>query len=83
MDHEEEKIRTKVKIGRQTYTVVGTESAEHVQEAAQAVDDKLQELRRTNPYVSPTQLAVLAALNISSDYLALQKETKKKEEDDS
>lgn len=83
MEQEDGRIRTVVKIGKQTYTVVGKEPSHHVLEASGLVDDKMKELKRNNPYLTTTQLAVLAALNISNEYVALKHyvEEEKKEED--
>lgn len=83
MEQEDGRIRTVVKIGNQTYTVVGKEPSKHVLEASGLVDDKMKELKEKNPYLTTTQLAVLAALNISNEYVALQHrmEEEKKEED--
>ncbi|SDN56723.1 cell division protein ZapA [Alkalicoccus daliensis] len=83
MEQKDGRIRTVVKIGNQTYTVVGKEPSDHVLEASGLVDDKIKELKNKNPYLTTTQLAVLAALNISNEYVALMHriEEEKKEED--
>jgi cell division protein ZapA len=83
LDEQNRKIRTVVRIGKNTYTVVGKESEQHVMEAADLVDAKIKEIKSKNPYLSSTQLAVLAALNISNDYVTVKKklEDKQNEED--
>ncbi|WP_147803441.1 cell division protein ZapA [Alkalicoccus halolimnae] len=73
MSREGRKIRTVVTIAKNTYTVVGEDSERHVHEAAELVDKNIREIKSRNPYLSSSQLAVLAALNISNDYLTLQK----------
>ncbi|CAM3819585.1 cell division protein ZapA [Alkalicoccus chagannorensis] len=83
MAREEEKKKTIVTIGSHTYTVTGRESPGHVQQSAAYVDEKMKELRAKNPFLTSTQLAVLAALNISSEYHLLQdqiNDTKEEEE---
>ncbi len=83
VEQDEEKIRTIVKIANQTYTVIGKESSDHVREASELVDTKMKQLRESNPYLTSTQLAVLAALNISNEYVSLkrQQENETKDED--
>ncbi|QKS71998.1 cell division protein ZapA [Paenalkalicoccus suaedae] len=80
MDQGSDKIKTVVTIYNQQYTVVGNERSEHVQEAATFINDKMKELKRSNPSLTGTQLAVLAALNISNDYIALKRANEKDED---
>lgn len=69
-----EKQRTTVTIYGQQYTVVGQEPPTHVKEVAQLVDQKMREIKKRNPYLDTTRLAVLTAVNVVDDYMKLLKE---------
>ncbi|MBU9714300.1 cell division protein ZapA [Bacillus tamaricis] len=77
------KSRTVVSIYGQQYTIVGTENPEHVKRVAKFVDKKMREVKGNNPYLDTNKIAVLTAVNIGNDYLALLKklENEKKDED--
>ncbi|WP_114569975.1 cell division protein ZapA [Exiguobacterium flavidum] len=65
--------RTTIHIAGSDYTIVGTESPEHVREVGLLVDTKIREIRDQAPQLDVRQIAVLAALNIGSDYLKIKK----------
>jgi len=65
--------RTTIHIAGNDYTIVGTESPEHVREVGLLVDTKIREIREQAPQLDVRQIAVLAALNIGSDYVKIKK----------
>ncbi|WP_332689694.1 cell division protein ZapA [Halalkalibacter lacteus] len=71
------KQRITVSIYGQQYTVVGEEPPAHVKEVAHIVDHKMREIRKRNPYLDTTRLAVLTAVNIVDDYMKLLKENER------
>ncbi|MCT8137437.1 cell division protein ZapA [Anaerobacillus sp. CMMVII] len=83
MGEEVGKRRTTVKINGQNYVIAGKADVSHIHEVANFVDQKMKEMRRINPYLDKTQLAVLTAVNISDEFLRLKKqigqESKKKD----
>ncbi|EZH66776.1 cell division protein ZapA [Bacillaceae bacterium JMAK1] len=68
------KKRTTVTIYGHQYTIVSEESEMHVQEVSQHVHQKMKEMKKVNPFIDTSRLAVLAAVNIADDYLKLKKE---------
>ncbi|KMJ55622.1 cell division protein ZapA [Alkalihalophilus sp. As8PL] len=72
MSKKNQKQRTTVSIYGQNYTVVGQESPAHLKEVAQEVDQKMREIKKRNPYLDTTRLAVLTAVNIVDEYKKLQ-----------
>ncbi|ARK31668.1 Cell division protein ZapA [Halalkalibacter krulwichiae] len=80
MSKRSEKQRVTVSIYGQQYTVVGQESPSHVREVAQTVDQKMREIRKRNPYLDTTRLAVLTAVNIVDDYIKVVKENEELKE---
>jgi len=63
------KTRTKVNIGGREYGIAGFESEEYIHRVAIYVDRKTNELSKANPGVSPQNLAILVALNISDELI--------------
>ncbi|OIJ10993.1 cell division protein ZapA [Anaerobacillus arseniciselenatis] len=74
MGEEKSKRRTTVKINGQSYVISGQADVSHIKEVAKFVDEKMKKMRNVNPYLDSTQLAVLAAVNISDEYLRLKKQ---------
>lgn len=72
MSKKKEKQRTTVSIYGQNYTVVGQESPAHIKEVAQEVDQKMREIKKRNPYLDTTRLAVLTAVNVVDECKKLQ-----------
>ncbi|WP_227936650.1 cell division protein ZapA [Alkalihalobacillus deserti] len=77
MSKRNEKQKITVSIYGQQYTVVGEEPPAHVKEVAQTVDQKMREIKKRNPYLDTTRLAVLTAVNIVDDYIKLTKENER------
>ncbi|MCL7749811.1 MULTISPECIES: cell division protein ZapA [Halalkalibacter] len=74
MAEQKKKQRITVSIYGQQYTVVGEEPPAYVKDVARIVDQKMREIKKRNPYLDTTRLAVLTAVNIVDDYVKLQKE---------
>lgn len=68
------KNRVTVDIHGQPYTIVGTESVEHMRRVAAMVDEKMKEISMRNAYLDTSRLAVLTAVNVIDDYLKLQEQ---------
>ncbi|NEU29840.1 cell division protein ZapA [bacterium LRH843] len=68
-----EKQRVTVTIYGQQYTIVGQAPPSHVRDVAQIVDQKMKEIKKRNPYLDTTSLAVLTAINVADDYKKLLK----------
>jgi cell division protein ZapA len=68
------KKRATVRIQGQTYKVVSSEEPAHVKEVASYMNKKMEELKKRNPYLDSTKLAVLTALNIADEYLKLKRQ---------
>lgn len=69
---EGQKVRIQVQIHGQTYTIRGTEPAEHVRHVAHLVNTKMKEIGSVNPLLDSKQLAVLTAVNAVHDLVKLQ-----------
>lgn len=69
-----DKTKINVDIHHQKYTVVGTESSNHVQLVASLVDQKMKEMKKNNPQLDTSKLAVLTAVNTMNDYLKLKED---------
>jgi cell division protein ZapA len=63
-----------VEIMGQRLTVTSDEGDEHVRRMAEYVDQRMRQLAGGRATASMTQLALLTALNIASEYWKLQKE---------
>ena len=72
MTEKNKRKRIEVKINRRKYTIVGTESKEHIELVAKLVDDKMNEIYEANKHLDTTKLAVLTAVNTMNDYLKLK-----------
>ena len=64
--------RVSVQINKREYTIVGTESKEHVELVAKLVNDKMSEIYEANKHLDTTKLAVLTAVNTMNDFLKLK-----------
>jgi cell division protein ZapA len=71
-ERQREKQRTTVSIYGQQYTVAGYDSPEYMKEVAAEIDAKMRELRKVNPYLDTTRLAVLTAVNVMDDFKKLE-----------
>ena len=64
----------KVRILDREYLVTSEEDQEQVQRIAEYVNEKLREVRDSSEGLSEKKTAILAALNIASEYFQLSKE---------
>lgn len=69
-----EKTRITVDIYNHPYTIIGNESASHVQLVASLVDQKMREIQEANQHLDTRSLAVLTAVNAMNDYLKLKED---------
>lgn len=71
-----DKIKTTVRIAGRDYTMVGTDSAEHMHRVAGYVDRKMAELQLASRMPAP-MVSVLTAMNIADDLLKAQDENRR------
>lgn len=71
---EEKRTKVTVDIRNRQYTIIGSESEEHVQLVADLVNEKMTEIYKANKHLDTTKLAVLTAVNTMNDYIKLQEE---------
>lgn len=69
---DDKQCKISVEVYGESYALKGNLEAERVKIIAALVDAKMREIAKTNAYLSPTKVAVLAALNIADDYLRLE-----------
>ncbi|GAF16002.1 hypothetical protein JCM19046_406 [Bacillus sp. JCM 19046] len=74
MEKDNNKSRTTVRIQGQVYKVVSEEEPSHVKEVAKYINQKMDELKKKNPYLDTTKLSVLTALNLADEYLKMKRE---------
>lgn len=70
MDNKKNKIT--VEVYGESYALKGNIEDERVKMIASIVDQKMRGIAKTNSRLSPTKVAVLAALNLAEDYLRLE-----------
>ena len=78
---DEQKTRVAVDIYGQTYTIVGSETSNHVRLVASMVDERMREISSRNPYLDSSKIAVLTAVNSVHDYLKLKERIELLEEE--
>lgn len=71
---DEKRTKITVEIKDKEYTIIGTESEEHVQHVAELVNNKMNDIHQANKHLDTTKLAVLTAINTMNDYVKLQEE---------
>ncbi|ALX48251.1 cell division protein ZapA [Lentibacillus amyloliquefaciens] len=71
---EDDKTRVTVEIYNKHYTIVGKEDPNDVRLVAGQVDQKMREIHSANQQLTPTELAVLTAVNTMNDYMKLKKD---------
>lgn len=69
-----EKKRYKAVIANQTYTIIGHETAAHMDMVIKLVNDQLKEIKSLSPAIDNEQAAILLAVNAISDQLKRQEE---------
>ena len=67
-----EKNKVRVIINNTEYTLVTSECPEYVQRVAIKVDKKLREIKKESPQLTNTMIAMLAAINLSDEYIKLE-----------
>ena len=77
-----EKKRMTVTINGQQYTISGKENVSHILEVANFVDEKMIQMKKSNPYLDKTQLAILTAVNIADQYIKFKMEVDRYKEKD-
>jgi cell division protein ZapA len=66
--------RVEVEIAGEPYLLRSEAATEHIERVARMVNQKIKEVRTRNPRLSLHTVAVVAALNISDEYLVLKDE---------
>ncbi len=64
----------RVKIFGQSYQIKGDVPNSHIEDVANWVDSKMQEIGRRNPNLDHTKVAVLAAINIADELFKVRRE---------
>jgi len=67
-----EENSVKVTIFGQAYTINGEAPREYIHQIAEYLDGKMEEVRATSAVTNPTQVAILAALNVVDEYFQLK-----------
>lgn len=70
---------TEVEIYGQTYKIKGTGRREYIQELSDYVDKKMKEISDVTDTVDSLKIAILAAINITDEYLKTKKELERAE----
>ena len=71
---EKQKGKATVEIFGETYTLRGDDDPETIVRVAAFIDKRMKQIARSNSRLSPTRIAVLAALNLAEEYLRLEKD---------
>lgn len=69
---DDKQFKFTVEIYGESYALKGNIEPERIKLVAALVDAKMKAIAKNNAYLSPTKIAVLAALNIAEDYLKLE-----------
>lgn len=69
-----QKVRYNAIVDGIQYTIVGTETTEHLDMVTQIVDEQYRMLKETLKDATPEAAAILLAINVMSDYLKKQTE---------
>lgn len=64
----DERIKTRVRIGKVDYVISSTESEEYVRNVAYYVDKKLEKLTKEDKRLSTAMAAILTAVNIADEF---------------
>lgn len=67
-----DQTRVKVSIMGQTYTIKGDASPEYIQEIAEYISAKIDEISAQNLSCNPMQAAILAAMNIADEFFQVK-----------
>jgi len=72
----EKKCKVTVEIYGENYALKGDVEPERIMEVAELLDVRMKQTARGNPRLSAARIAVLTALNITDEYLRLEKDYK-------
>ena len=73
--------KVSVRIYHQEYTMTGNESKEYMLKVANYVDEKMTHIAEKSRKLSTSMIAVLTALNIADEYLKMQSELERVQEE--
>jgi cell division protein ZapA len=65
--------KVKVTIFGQPYTINGEAPRDYIHQLADYLNDKMEEVQASGSAANPTQVAILAALNVADEYFQLKK----------
>jgi cell division protein ZapA len=68
-----ENNKVKVTIFGQTYMIDGDAPREYIFSLAEYLNEKMEEVRVNSAITNPTQVAILAALNVTDEYFQLKR----------
>ena len=68
------KNKITVEIYGETYPVKGADDFSKVLKTAKFLDERMKSTAKANPHLSPLRVAILTALNITDNYLSLEKD---------
>lgn len=71
---EQKRMKTTVTIHKRQYTIIGSESSDHIEDIAARVDETMATIYEANKNLDATRLAVLTALNTMNDFVKLKEE---------
>lgn len=74
LSEKKEKKRVSVAIFDQEYVVRSHEDGEYIDRLATYLDEKMREIKRKSPVLSPYKVAVLTALNLADELFKVQAE---------
>lgn len=66
--------RVTVHILGEEYVVKGKASTDHIRKLGNYVDEVMSEIRQNNPCLSTMQVAILAAVNIASEFYRIKED---------
>lgn len=69
---DEKMCKLTVEIFGETYALKGDLEAERVKKIAAMVDERMKQVSKADSRLSPSKVAVLAALNLADDFLRLE-----------
>jgi cell division protein ZapA len=71
---QKKQTRITVDICHKPYTIIGKESASHIELVASLVDQKMRDIQSASGHLDTSMLAVLTAVNTMNDYLKLKED---------
>jgi len=80
VNHVNKKNSLDITIYGQQYTIVGTESTEHISLVANSVDERMKAIHRDDRSLDEAKVAVLAAVNIMHENIVMLEKIKELED---